>query len=336
VLIAAFGLRLILAVVFGVAAIGKLRDVRGFTTTLTGFGVPGALRRLLGVAVPGAELVATVLLLVPATVTLGALVAAALLAIFSAATASALSRGAHLDCACFGAASTEPIGAHTLIRNAVLAGMTIAVLVASRTNHSASAENALGAGVGVLAALLVAAAWNAGRLRAENRTLTMRIASLDAQLRAQAAAAAAQPSGDAGGLAVGTPAPPFELPMLEGDRASLTSLVAAGRPVALIFVSAHCPVCHELWPDIERWQTQPSALTVAVVGSGSDQTLELKLMGHSVTTVLLEGDTRLADAYALTLKPSAVIVGVDGRIASRSVAGVGAVRALVGDALGRR
>ena len=101
-------------------------------------------------------------------------------------------------------------------------------------------------------------------------------------------------------------------------------------------MDAMCPSCHQLWPDVARWQSEhAAALTVAAVCSGSDQAIEMKVMGFPVTDVLLEGDAKVGDAFGLTLRPSAVVVDAAGLIASRSVAGVAAIRTLAAEFLPR-
>jgi hypothetical protein len=176
-----------------------------------------------------------------------------------------------------------------------------------------------------LSAALVAMGWYAFRLRARNARLSASLESLTRQLEA-----ARVSIGGPAGLPIGTGAPPFELPRLEGDQASLDTLKAAGLPVLLVFSDAYCSACAALWPDIARWQQEYSrTLTIAVVCSGPPQVIEMKLLGIAVANVLLAGEIRLTESYALSLTPSAVIVGADGRIASEGVVGVPAIRSLV-------
>ncbi len=336
--ILAIGLRLVLAIVFALAAMAKLRDRSSLARTLPAYGAPAWAVAPLTTAIPVFELVAAGLLLWEATVASGAALALLLLLAFSATIGVALARGQAPDCACFGAATVEPIGSHTLWRNATLIAMATIVWVgAALAPSSASSLRAtqiadsmfalitVGFAVGLLLAMRETARW-----RVTNRALRARLVTLEAQSRAQPAQPTSQDGLDPGGLPVGIPAPPFDLPRLEGDRTSLASLLAGGRSVALVFSSAHCPACHQLWPEIERWQRQRvGEFEVAVICSGSPQTLELKLMGHDVGNVLLEQGTIVADAYALSLRPSVVVVGPDGAISTRSVAGVHAIRALL-------
>ncbi|MFI7642453.1 MauE/DoxX family redox-associated membrane protein [Nonomuraea sp. NPDC049400] len=102
-----------------VAALGKLRDVRGFAGSVAGYRLlPGRLAGPAAVAVLAAELVAAGLLLAPGGQRWGAVVAAALFAAFLAAMASVLRRGMAVDCGCFG--GRDLVGAGTLLRTGLL------------------------------------------------------------------------------------------------------------------------------------------------------------------------------------------------------------------------
>lgn len=326
--LALLALRLLLALVFIAAAVGKLRDRAAFAETLTAFGAPRTAVAPLALLIPALELGLAPALLTTATVSQAATLAAVTLLVFTGAVVSNLARGRRPACACFGAAAAEPIGALTLIRNLVLLVATVVLARASSPVVPTDATAALSPAtwLSALGAVLVVAfvlGWYANDLRVSNARLAERVSVLERQLAQQT------PDVGAGGLARGTSAPDFDLPRLEGDRASLTSLRRRGRPVLLIFADAMCPSCHQLWPDIARWQTKhANALTVAAVCSGADQTIEMKVMGIPVTDVLLEGDAKVGDAFALSLRPSAVVVDETGLIASRSVAGVAAIRAL--------
>src|SRR6202043_1773850 len=56
------------------------------------------------------------------------------------------------------------------------------------------------------------------------------------------------------GLPVGTPAPEFELPDLNGEKVSLAQLRSRGLPVLLTFVRPTCGPCALLFPELARWQ----------------------------------------------------------------------------------
>src|SRR5205807_1270564 len=113
----ALATRLALAVIFLIAGVAKLADPGGSRAALRDFGIPARLARLLGPALPLAEL-ATAAALIPATsARWGALAALVLLGGFVAAIAGALAKGRKPDCHCFGQLHSAPAGRSTLVRN---------------------------------------------------------------------------------------------------------------------------------------------------------------------------------------------------------------------------
>ncbi|MEO7733899.1 MAG: MauE/DoxX family redox-associated membrane protein [Kofleriaceae bacterium] len=131
------GCRALVAVVLGVAAAGKLRDLEAFTETLRDFGVPARLARPpLAVVIASLEVI-SVALLVAAPV-LGDALAFALLAIFTLGLARAARSGRQVACRCFGA-RTAPVGAAQLVRNAVILAVIGLGFAASLARHAALA-----------------------------------------------------------------------------------------------------------------------------------------------------------------------------------------------------
>lgn len=122
--------RLALAVVFAVAAIGKLRDLDGTRRAVVDLGIPNRHAGGVTALLPLAELTAAVALLVPlwSIQKAGVVLALVLLAGFSVAIARTLAAGRHPACHCFGARSTAPLGADSLVRNAALAVLALVVL----------------------------------------------------------------------------------------------------------------------------------------------------------------------------------------------------------------
>lgn len=222
---------LLLAAVFGVAGVGKLLDLPGSRKAVEAFGVPAVLARPFGVLLPVLELGAAVLLVVPATLRVGALAGALLLAAFCAAISWNVARGRTPDCHCFGQLHSAPAGAPTLARNAAL--LTIAAYAASAgdlrwTIGAAAASALLVVGIG------------------------LRARDVDES------------------LALSTPAPFFDLPSLDGGSVSLDELRGFGRPVLLIFSAADCGPCVALAPDVARWQRELAGeVTIAVLERNS-------------------------------------------------------------------
>jgi hypothetical protein len=121
--------RVLLAGVFLVAGVAKLRDLASFADTLAGFGTRGSLVPALSVLLPALECAVAAALLVPVTSSAGAVGALALLVLFSVAVGVVLVRGRTADCGCFGKHRTGPLSVLTVLRNGGLAGLAGAIAV---------------------------------------------------------------------------------------------------------------------------------------------------------------------------------------------------------------
>jgi thiol-disulfide isomerase/thioredoxin len=72
------------------------------------------------------------------------------------------------------------------------------------------------------------------------------------------------------GLPVRPPAPGFSLSDTKSEDTTLETLLARGRPVALVFVSPGCGPCSQLFPDLSRWQTTlAERITIALISAGT-------------------------------------------------------------------
>ena len=132
------------------------------------------------------------------------------------------------------------------------------------------------------------------------------------------------------GLAVGTPAPEFELPSFDGRGVSLAALRARGAPVLLIYSDPGCGPCNALLPDIADCQRRyAEQLTIALVSRAGADGNRAKAEEHRQQTVLLQDVREASTLYQAHGTPSAMMVSADGRIASSLSVGAVAIRALV-------
>jgi hypothetical protein len=116
------------AVLLG-AALGKLRDLRGFAQSVAGYRIlPGGLAGPAAAVVLVAELAAAGLLLAPGGRQWGAAVAGALFAAFLAAMVSVLRRGMAVACGCFG--GRDLVGPRTLARTGLLLALAVTAALA--------------------------------------------------------------------------------------------------------------------------------------------------------------------------------------------------------------
>jgi hypothetical protein len=123
-------LRVALATVFAVAAVGKLADPAGGRRAFIGVGVPSRVAGLAATALPVVELgVATLLIAGPGRA--AALAAVALVGMFNLGLLSRLLKGDTGGCHCFGRIHDAPLSWWTLGRNALLTGVGAFLLSAA-------------------------------------------------------------------------------------------------------------------------------------------------------------------------------------------------------------
>ena len=337
--------RLVLAGVFVVAGTAKLLDRGGTRRALASFEIPSRLAGPLAAALPWMELAVAAALVPRVSAWWGSLGALGLLLAFTATIARSLARGDRPDCRCFGQFRAAPVGWPTLVRNGVLAALAVAVLAIGWRDPGPSPVGWLDAlppasrtlailglvGIALLAgivAMLISLLARQARVLARLDTIEER---LEDGIAAPVAREEARPPDR--GLPVGAPAPAFELPDLGGTPRTLAALAAPGQPRLLLFASPDCDPCAALVPEIGRWQeAHADAFTLAVLSRGSADDNRPRFGQLAPERVLLQAVSEVADAYAATWAPGAVLIGGTGRIASPVVYGDKSIRALVAHA----
>jgi uncharacterized membrane protein YphA (DoxX/SURF4 family)/peroxiredoxin len=307
----ALGVRLVLSLVFVVAAAGKLVNLNRTRRTLIDFRVPRRLVRPAAWLLPLAELSVAFALLVGPAARFGAIAAAGLLLLFMAGIVAAMSRGEAPDCNCFGQIGSAPAGRKTLVRNTALVAIALLVIVHGPGTDPGSWLTTPTRGEILLIVLgisTVALAAAVVGLWHERRTLLVDLASANRTLASYGA-----------GLPVGAVAPSFTLPTTSGESLSLDSLRERGRPVALVFASPTCRSCTYMLSDIARWQrTLPERLTIAVVANASGEGARAMADEFGLSDVMYQGDqNEVFRAYRGSATPSVVIVSPEGQIATR-------------------
>lgn len=151
-------LRTILALVFAIAFISKVRSASAFgefASALNAIGwLPRPGRAAAARLIPLSEAAVVVLLVVPATVALGFGLGGLLLAGFTVVTGAEVANGRQVQCRCFGAGSA-PIGPAQIARNVVLLAVSLAGLAIEPISHghATGAALVLALGLAVLAAV---------------------------------------------------------------------------------------------------------------------------------------------------------------------------------------
>jgi peroxiredoxin/uncharacterized membrane protein YphA (DoxX/SURF4 family) len=346
--------RLLLAVVFVVAGATKLADRDGSRRGLTDFGVPPALATPFAILLPLAELAVAISLIPRATAWWGALGALSLLLLFVVGIGANLARGRTPDCHCFGQLHSAPAGWSTLARNGALAALAGFVLWVGYDGVGPSAVNWLGAlsaaqlagfivGL-VLLGLVGAQGWFLVHLLRQHGRLLVRVDALEERLASGGAALSPEASSENGaqeearppeGLPVGSQAPGFTLSGLHGETLTLDSLRTSGKPVMLLFTDPDCGPCNALLPEIGQWQAEHAAkLTLALVSRGDPGDNRTKASEHGLTSVLVQQDWEVSQAYQVNGTPSAVLVRPDGTIGGPVAGGAEAISALVAQTVG--
>ncbi len=310
--------RLVVGVLFGLSAFGKVADPVGTRKAVGEFGVPIRWVAVVAWGLPALEAVVVVAVLVPCTVLPGALLALLLLLVFTAAVVRLLRRGERPACSCFGAMSAAPIGTRTVVRNGVL--LVLAALVAWGAVAYPQVPRVLPTDDAVwlvVAAVLVAMlVWVWGEVHAlRKRVDEQALSTLGAE-----------------GLPVGAVAPEFELLDVGGGRTTLASLLERGRQVLLVFVHPGCELCAALARELPRWQQRTvSALTIVVVGNGdaAEHAEWGREQGLAEIPVLVQQGNEAALRYRVRGTPSAVLIDAEGRVAAPVARGAIAARELI-------
>lgn len=328
--------RLLLAAIFLLAAIAKLRDREGSSDALREFGLPAALARPAAVLLPLAELAVAVLLLPAATARVAAGAALGLLCVFTTAIAIQLVRGRKPDCRCFGQLRASPIGPRTLARNAAfaaLAGLVLlrpAATIAMPLRRVASADAAGAIALAGLAVALLACCglgWLCLRLWQQQGRLLLRIEALEAASGNQRTAG--RVSEVVHGLPVGAAAPEFSLPDPDGGTVTLAAARAQGKPVLLVFTDPTCGPCARLAPELARWQQEyADVVSILAIGRAGAEAGSPKRNGNGGPRLLLQRGSEVEELYRVRGTPTAVAVTTDGRIGAEAATGVRAIREL--------
>jgi peroxiredoxin/uncharacterized membrane protein YphA (DoxX/SURF4 family) len=131
-------------------------------------------------------------------------------------------------------------------------------------------------------------------------------------------------------LQPGALAPALSLADQLGRTWALESLLAAGRPLLLVFSDRACGACQELMPEVARWEERLGGdLTIAVVSNGSRGDHLRAAAEHRLSKLLVDEQRSAAGAYGISATPSAVVVDAERRIAAAPAVGADEITALV-------
>lgn len=292
---------MILSVTFTLAGISKLRDPHGTLQAALAFGVPRSAAGVLAIALPLLELSLAVAFLTPIR-RLAGLLAVVLLFVFTCVVVRAWRTGSNLKCACFGSRS-KPVSRGTIARNGALI-LVASLVTITRSDPSsfskwwdrATNESRLFAVVAITGLLWLGAlsvfSWQL--FKQQGRILNqIAVDEADDPL-----------------ASIASFVPALELSNSAGTQHDLLNAYVATN---LVFISASCKPCQELFED-RSWMNRCDRV---VFVSGSTE------LGPDV---LLDSDNRLGHLLGITGTPTALVVSPDGTVLDAFV-GVDEIRA---------
>jgi peroxiredoxin len=323
--------QLALAVVFAIAGAAKLADRAGTGQAIEDFGVASRFSPALSLLLPIVELAIAAALLPAASARIGALAAIALLATFSLGITRTLRAGTAPDCNCFGGLTQTKVGRGSLVRNLLLAGLA-GFVAFSPGVEPVSAFHWLTVpaaqdrpAIAFLIACVAGLSWFCWSLLRQNGRLLLRLENEGAPATDGKRGSRTLPP-----LEIGTPAPAFAGLDLRGERVSLDSLLALGRPLSLLFTDPGCGACETVLDDVARAQSERGGeLTVAVISTGEVERVERKAAEHGLDRVLQQADESLLDAYGVNGVPAMIEIDAAGAIAAAPALGAEEVRAIL-------
>jgi len=335
--------RLFLAVILGIAAIGKAADPAGGRKALAGFGVSESLATPLGWCLLFVEIVVALALIPAESAWLGAIAAMGLMLIFAMAIAVNLVRGRTPECNCFGQLHSRPVSWSMFARNVLLAAVAALVVVQGKEGAGPSpliwvadlrAAETVSLAVSVaIVGLLVAAIVYLRRVLHQQTKVLARIDAMERAIEdnySEAPVERKEVGPPVEGLPVGSPAPSFALASLGGEEVTLEELLAYGNPVLLIFVSPSCSPCEALFPAVAQWDGDyDDRLTVVLISKGSQAENQNIFAKYGARHVLLAGESDVAEVYEGRWTPAAVLISRQGTIASQNQYGGQSIRDLV-------
>ena len=330
-------IRIFLFVVFAVAAVGKFLELEGAAKSVKDFGTPPDLAKTFAVLIPFAELVFAGCLLFVGYSWLGAIGVFLMLVLFSGGMIAQLAQGNAPDCHCFGAIHSEPVSKKSLIRNIVFAILAFFLIISGKINQGSgfadlTYEMAIQLFIGLATlGMLGAVVFYLKKISEQQTQIVRRMEILEVTAldggREVLREDLAHP-GD--GLMIGSPAPDFVLPDVNGREVSLENLLMQAKPLLFFFVSPTCKPCAALLPEIEAWQTElKGKLNFVFFSSGEIKENLDKFAGVTLKQVLLQKDRETALSFSAQWTPTAILVNSDGTIASHTAVGDQPIRELV-------
>jgi thiol-disulfide isomerase/thioredoxin/uncharacterized membrane protein YphA (DoxX/SURF4 family) len=331
-------LRIFLAAIFALAALAKFADLKGSEKAFRDFGVSASLAMTGSILLSVAEIAVAGMFLSTDLSWFASAGASALLLLFIIQMIYQLARGNAPDCHCFGQVHSEPVGLKSIVRNVIFAVMSLSLVARgangqgiSVTSLSNDAVLQLVVGVGI-AALIAAAIFYLKKISEQQTAIVKRLEVMELIARDGGAVEREDVVHPEEGLPIGVMFPDFKLPDVSGRDVTFAGLTVVKHPLPILFffVSPSCNPCKGMVPEFEEWKKDLEGKVRTVFVSNGTVLENLAKFGTDLNSVmLLQKGRELADAAKAQWTPTAVLVDINGRVASHTAAGDTAIRELV-------
>lgn len=122
------------------------------------------------------------------------------------------------------------------------------------------------------------------------------------------------------GLAVGSPAPLFRLPALDGSQVSL--LDYRGRSLIVVFTDPDCPPCDELAPRLQEAHRRSPGLAMLLISQGEAEEVRAKVAEQGLTIpVALQRHWEISREFGIFANPAAFLIDEWGTICAAVAVG---------------
>ncbi len=317
--VALLGIRIVVAILLGRAAIAKLADRGSARDGAEQLGLPTRLATPIAAVLPATELAVAIGLLITPVAGVAGLAAAVLFAAFTVLVGVNLGRGRRPDCNCFGSLGAEPIGVFTLVRNLCSPppphgrDRLVAWPVARRVPRPH-----VDPGVGGHRLCGVRWPWPAPRHGCWSIWFDRTAACSSGSKRwkvPSAAVPAARPHRPRA-LPIGSPAPAINTVTLDETAVALGDLLDGRHPLVLVFVEPRCGACVALGDELALRTDPFTDRRVVVVAHSAIADARSNFGSITAADVLADPAGTTAAAYGVFGTPAAIVVTPDGRVAS--------------------
>ena len=328
-------IRLVLFGVFALAGIGKLLDLEGSEKAVRAFGMGDPFARTFAVAIPLAEMIFAFCFLFVGMSWVGSIGGLILLTSFIGGMIWQIRQGNAPDCHCFGQMHSEPVGMKSLIRNFVIAGLAVVLVLSGRDRQGlalgdSNAHIAQNAALVMIVMGIVVIASYLRRLLTENKGLKRRIELIEMLDNGGQPIERDEAGDPLDSLPIGAQFPDFQLPDERGRIVTFEHLLADHKPKVFVFVGPKCEPCKQLLPEFKAWREEfKGSINFVFVSSGAAAE-NLERFGAEIGSgMLLQEKKELANLLYAKWTPTAIFVSADGLVAGHPAVGDTAIRDMV-------